>query len=272
MWTEPLDVGSMLKVVVTYRSTEEVTNNETPGLSRSQMENKENFQFTYKVAKMMAEFLSKELEVIDVPNGKEFKFEFTYSDPPIDNTPNQNECGGGSPAFTSILIGSRKSRVTTLPNAISEDIMIENVTPRTEKDEREETKQCGHSRVLIVEDNKAVRETIAQHMELFCKANFDEAESGQKAIKMYKESMQWPCCWPYELILMDIELPDINGIKVTEKILRIKQGLRTKIVALTGSEVDTEERKAFDGFINKPYEAKRLKRLLEELDLLRDDR
>ncbi len=84
-------------------------------------------------------------------------------------------------------------------------------------------------RVLLVEDNP-----IAQRIEttlltsLNCK--IDIAESGEKALKLFKTNQ-------YDLILLDIGLPDIQGDEVSKRFREIEKASTTKkpayIIALT---------------------------------------
>ena len=72
----------------------------------------------------------------------------------------------------------------------------------------------------------------------------------------------------FDLILMDIQLPDIDGV---EAMKRIREGLEEKvpIVALTAYAMRGDEARflaeGFDGYISKPIDIKNLQKTVEEL-------
>jgi two-component system cell cycle response regulator DivK len=61
-----------------------------------------------------------------------------------------------------------------------------------------------------------------------------------------------------DLILMDIQLPDINGLEVTKKIRAAETGSPIPIIALTSYAMTGDKQKALDagctGYIEKPIE------------------
>ena len=66
----------------------------------------------------------------------------------------------------------------------------------------------------------------------------------------------------YDLILMDLQMPDINGLEATRIIRGLPQGERIPIVALTA---DTSERqqaacreKGMNGYLVKPIKSEEL--------------
>ncbi len=89
-------------------------------------------------------------------------------------------------------------------------------------------------KILVVEDNSIVRLYLeAMLSNLGYTADF--AEDGKTALKAYSSK--------YHLILMDIEIPYLNGIEVTQIIRAIEKSHRFKnvpIVAMT-SHVDEPE-------------------------------
>ena len=98
------------------------------------------------------------------------------------------------------------------------------------------------SSILVVDDDefltetfKVILETVGYHVEI--------AASGMQAIHKTRDK-------DYDLIILDIKLPDINGDEVA-RIMK-KQGKKTKIVMITGYE------KLAEGLKEEPVEAKEI--------------
>ncbi|MFA6378520.1 MAG: response regulator [Candidatus Omnitrophota bacterium] len=68
-------------------------------------------------------------------------------------------------------------------------------------------------KILVVDDNYENRELIAEILRDV--AHCDVASNGKEAIDSYNASLQEN---PYDLILLDIEMPEINGLELLRKI------------------------------------------------------
>jgi len=94
----------------------------------------------------------------------------------------------------------------------------------------------GDKTILIVEDDKFNAIIITNFIEK-THANYKIAYSGQNAIDLANDLNP-------DVILMDIKLPDINGLEVTRK---IKEKLPNAIViAQTAYVSDSDKQNAFD--------------------------
>lgn len=80
------------------------------------------------------------------------------------------------------------------------------------------------ARILIVDDNAGVRSTIGSFLALhgFCVCG--QAADGKAAIREVRELKP-------DIVLLDINMPGINGIRTAAEILRVSR--RVKIVFLT---------------------------------------
>lgn len=107
--------------------------------------------------------------------------------------------------------------------------------------------------VLIAEDNavnmllaKTIVRRIAPNATIF------EAKNGLEALDIYKNTK-------IDIVLMDIQMPEMNGYEATKKIRGIKHKGHTPIIALTAGNVKGEKEKCFtagmDDFISKPVVA-----------------
>lgn len=106
-------------------------------------------------------------------------------------------------------------------------------------------------RVLVVEDNEInyeVTENLLRKANIIC----ENAEDGKIALEMCKKVPDGY----YRLILMDIHMPNMDGY-TTSRILKNEMNIKTPIVALTATNVEsqaTEEYKdIIEDYIPKPF-------------------
>lgn len=103
--------------------------------------------------------------------------------------------------------------------------------------------------ILLVEDNKMNRMVLQNSMQYFnCKVT--EAENGIEALELLKRNT-------YDIILMDIQMPEMDGIEAT-KIIRNEFKLNTPIIALTANafktEIDNCKKAGMDDYVTKPFD------------------
>ena len=107
-------------------------------------------------------------------------------------------------------------------------------------------------KILYVEDEKEVREQMGQILNvLFGKVDF--AINGQDGLEKYKTDN-------YNLVLTDITMPKMNGLKLTEEIKKINPTQKVLIIsAHTDKEFLSEAKKlGVNGFITKPLDMEKL--------------
>jgi len=123
-------------------------------------------------------------------------------------------------------------------------------------------------RILVVEDSGAMRALIGAALdELGEKVELDEAESGFAALRLLPRRS-------YDLIVTDINMPDINGLELVSFVKRDPRYRNTPllIVSTEGSARDRDKGLALgaSAYLVKPFSAEELRRLV--LDLLPDPR
>ena len=117
-------------------------------------------------------------------------------------------------------------------------------------------------RLLIVEDHAIVRQGVIRILQdvLEQPVEFDEASDGQQAIKMVNSH-------EYDLVLLDISLPDLNGLSVL-KLLNQRAPKLPVIILSTHPEEQYAVRAlraGAAGYVNKGSEAAVLKEAIEKV-------
>ena len=108
------------------------------------------------------------------------------------------------------------------------------------------------STILIVEDNDKNMKLARDILNAKGYATL-EAVTGEEGVKLAKEKVP-------DLVLMDIQLPGINGIEAFRQIRADAKTARIPVVALTASVTPTDRSEitaaGFDAFIGKPINLK----------------
>ncbi len=163
---------------------------------------------------------------------------------------------GGTVSLKSELgKGTEISAILSVPLIKAVDI--------PEKKYMEKVLDLSGKKVLLVEDNEFNRE-IAHYILESTGFVVDEAENG--AIALDKIIHNQP--GTYELILMDIQMPVMDGYMATQEIRRIpdKEKAQIPIIAMTANAFEEDRKRCLDigmnGHIGKPFESEKL---LQEL-------
>ena len=110
----------------------------------------------------------------------------------------------------------------------------------------------SHLHVLVVEDNKINQLLIKNMLKKFGFVNFDSVDTGKLALHSIEKKK-------YDIILMDIQLPEMNGYETAELIRakNVNSLQQTPIIALTGEAQDKNKTKAYasgmNAYIVKPF-------------------
>jgi len=121
--------------------------------------------------------------------------------------------------------------------------------------------------VLLAEDN-LVNQKVMEFSIKQIGFNIEIANNGVEAIKKYSNNK-------YHFILMDLQMPIMNGFDATIEIRKIQESEprdHIPIIALTANATKADRKRSFDagmdGFMSKPFDPFELKKLLSKLSVL----
>ncbi|MDE3248082.1 MAG: PAS domain S-box protein [Bacteroidota bacterium] len=148
----------------------------------------------------------------------------------------------------SIAVKSKKNEGTCISFKLP--LLKGEAADLAEKEELEiDTAILKGSRILLVEDNemnRLVATTVLEHYGVV----FREAVNGQEAIDILREET-------FDLVLMDVQMPVMNGIEATGHI-RAEISKDIPIIALTANAIKGENDKCLqagmNAYVTKPFE------------------
>jgi signal transduction histidine kinase/ActR/RegA family two-component response regulator len=117
---------------------------------------------------------------------------------------------------------------------------------------------AGPPRVLCVDDNHVNRRIVATLLAPFCQT-IVQVESGFEAIREAERQV-------FDIVLLDIHMPEMDGIETHHRLRSLAQGHRQRIIAVTADVVPEAlaryEVAGFDAVVAKPIELEKLLRAM----------
>ena len=118
------------------------------------------------------------------------------------------------------------------------------------------------ARILLAEDNQVNQEIALEYLiRLGCSVMI--AQNGNEAVAKFSEAA-------FDIVFMDIQMPEMDGIEATRRIRDIEAGAgsrRTPIIAATAHAFQEERNKCInagmDDFLSKPFSVKDIELLLD---------
>lgn len=113
-------------------------------------------------------------------------------------------------------------------------------------------------KILVIDDEKIILEAI----ETILEDMGHQVECFEHSLEGEREATQND----YDLILVDIKMPEKNGAEITESILKAKPD--AKVLIITAHPADPLARRALDagakGLLKKPFEIAKVLHFLKE--------
>lgn len=175
-----------------------------------------------------------------------------------------------------LLIGRRKAAhikrqlvkypITVLPKPfylLSLNLVEAVLNPAAEPEEKIEANSTSSTalKILIVDDNKINRTVLAGYLQKFGH-KITHATDGSEAVEEFRNG-------GFDIILMDCQMPVLNGFEATGKIRKLEEKgkKRIPIIGVTANNSQQEREKCInsgmDDMLSKPFDIVELRKILE---------
>ena len=145
--------------------------------------------------------------------------------------------------FENVLI--KPVTPSMLFDSIAESLGSDKATDRPSDSRVPETRDLtplSGARILLVEDNEINREVVVGLLE-DANLSIDQAENGQLAVQMVERN-------DYQLVLMDMQMPVLDGVAATEAIRRNPRFALLPIIAMTANVMAGDREKCLKAGMN----------------------
>jgi len=148
---------------------------------------------------------------------------------------------------------------TVLQKIISGDSMQQDISNKPVKEDIHQS--YGHIAILLAEDNIFNRHVA---LEILKKATFtqvDSVENGKKVIEALHKKH-------YDIILMDVQMPEMDGLTATKQIRKQAAWKDITIIAMTANALKGDREQCFDAgmndYVSKPIDRKEFIKKLKQ--------
>lgn len=131
--------------------------------------------------------------------------------------------------------------------------------------------QSEHNiQILLVEDNKADSDLVKEILDENLMISIQVAQDGEEALKILRKQVPYVKASDIDLVLLDLNLPKIDGRKVLQEVKADVKLKRIPIIILTTSEADVDITDAYDlnanCYLKKPANFEEFVKLLQLLN------
>ncbi|PBQ33770.1 hypothetical protein CNR22_18940 [Sphingobacteriaceae bacterium] len=153
-------------------------------------------------------------------------------------------------------------KITSTPGAslspnFAIEISLERFVHKTQREEKPSCASFSGKNILVVEDSELNQRLIESVLQSYG-AHTTIATNGEEALEKILSQ-------PYDVILMDVNVPLLNGIEVT-KVIRNRHAIQTPIIAISGysdkSSLEKCKDAGMNSFLLKPFEISDLHKIV----------
>ncbi|MBF0286517.1 MAG: response regulator [SAR324 cluster bacterium] len=143
---------------------------------------------------------------------------------------------------------------------IKDDTVLEQLLQSTVKSSSETTSLQRTGHILIVEDDETNRSVMIEHLQN-AGYTIETAENGQLGLEAFKNSR-------FDLILMDLQMPMMDGLTASRLIREEDRGIKTPIIAVSANvysnEIESCLSAGINDFLEKPIYRQKLYAMLDK--------
>ncbi len=155
------------------------------------------------------------------------------------------------------MLGSTIDFKTTLTKPIDEQTLLSLTVSSNAKNTTIEEKPLLAYRILLVEDN-TINQLVGVKLLESLGAEVDVAENGHVALSLLQQVGVY-----YDVVLMDLQMPIMDGLETTRQLRLIEQFADLPVIAMTANVMATDREACFEAgmndFMSKPIRLQELR-------------
>ncbi len=132
-------------------------------------------------------------------------------------------------------------------------------TGKADEPTRVATGEMKNARVLVVDDNESAREILQSYIQSW-QVHCDVAANPDSAMEYLLLGAKQK--EPYDVVITELMAPEMNGLRLLDRIREHDELRRTKVILCTGFQVKEQNVRShemgFAGFVSKPVQQSRL--------------
>jgi len=175
--------------------------------------------------------------------------------------------GQGSTFWFTVRLQKQSTQdMSVVENQLSDQpaVPVTRFTPMTKPLGGLSSKPRSRARILLAEDNSTNQEVFSSMLNL-CGESADVVSTGKEALEAMGRTQ-------YDLVLMDCEMPEMDGLTACREIRRRRltrsDGKPVQVIALSGHAVSSYQAACraagMDGFLPKPAGLKEIRNVLQQ--------
>ncbi len=178
----------------------------------------------------------------------------------------ESEQGNGSTFWFIVDFkeGKGEKSMATVPGAKMEQVKLERQKASEQKLNNKKAKNISNKLAILLAEDNPINQKVTQINLKSLGHDVDIADNGKIAYEKYISNH-------YDIILMDIQMPEMDGMEATVKIREYEKDNpekgKAKIIALTANVMSQEAEACYkigmDDFISKPFKPEDLKKAID---------